>query len=494
MESVYKRIEKYIVENGELPRNFEVDEKKSGSREIYFAPGALEGIIGHHTAVEDENGDFTADLNEYLNMDYEEALRRFETERAKEFKTATIRGGLMSHIMSHRDEYDPNKMARLALYFMNYGRMAETVKLGLTLLSLFKINQEPGICHMLKILGFCEEFTDYVILNAKGWPTEQQQELYFELAQKLRGWGKINVVEMMDADTEEKKEWILCHGCKNDIIYAYLGYECAMKCDLFERLQKGNLSDEEFNGACDIMSGLLDEGPCQGMSAMEEPVALTLAYLEECKKHNWDADQVALLADIAAYYRESEIEGAEVVEPKVREVMSCIDIDTYIIEHVEKNTHQCMRIAKMYDIDMSEHLLRLMKMDFEKYYRFCSCVMHSAFADEFLTLCDRKINYDNYPNAMGDELGLGNVQGGIKLDMIVQYLHKHYGKGKRMIKTCIQSPITRWRTMAAKALSGWVKESGKSLAEIDAELYDEVKRVNEIESSKHVKAKWEELL
>ncbi len=495
MESIFRRIEKCIKQTGELPKNFVLEEEKKGNGEIYFAPGALEGIIGHHTAIADENGDFIEELNMYLGMDFADALNRFEEERAKGFKTATIRDGLLSHIMSHKEEYDPNRLTRLALYFMEHGQKIESVKLGLTLLYPFDLHNNSMICYAFELLGYCDEFTDYVILNAKGWPMEQQQELYFELARKLHGWGKINAVEMMVADTEEKKEWILCHGCKNDIIYAYLGYECAMKCDLFERLKEGNLSDDEFAGASDIMSGLLDEGPCQGMSAMEEPIALTLLYLEECGKHNWNAEQVALIADIATYFRESEIAGADVIESRVKEVMSSIDIHTYIMENVEKNTYQCMRIAKMYEFDMSEHLLQLMKMDFNKYYKYFQYFMEKPESvEDFLDLCDRKINYDAYPNAMGNEFGLGKVQGDIKLDLIVQYLHKYYGKGKRMIMTCIQSPITRWRTMAAKALSGWVEKSGKSLSEIDAELYAEVKRVYGIESSKQVKDMWEKLV
>lgn len=495
MESIFRRIEKYIKQTGELPRDFVLEEVKKGNGELYFAPGALEGIIGHHTAVKDENVDFTEELKEYLEMDCADALNRFEEERAKGFKTATIRNGLLSNILSHKEKYAPNKVAKLAVYFMEWGQKIESVKLGLTLLALFDISENLAVCGMLRLLGCSEEFTDYVILNAKGWPMEQQQELYYELARKLHGWGKINAVEMMVADTEEKKEWILCHGCKNDVMYAYLGYECAMKCDLFERLQKGNLSDEEFAGASDIISGLLDEGPCQGMSALDEPVALTLFYLEECKKHNWDAVQVALITDIAMYFRESKIKDAPEIEPKVKEVMSRLDIHTFIIENVEKNTPQCMRIAKMYDIDMAEHLLRLMKMDFEKYYKFCTYFMQDANrVDEFLDLCDRKINYDQYPNAMGNELGLGAVQGDIKLDMVVQYLHLHYGKGKRMLMTCIQSPITRWRTMAAKALRGWVNTSGKMLEEIDVELYNEVKRVHMLESAKQLIPEWEKLL
>lgn len=493
-KSIYARIKKCITEQGELPADFVVEEKEYGDREIHFAPGALEGILGHHTAMKDENDSFIPVLKEYLTMDPIDAMDKFECEKAKDFKTATVRNGLLQNIYEHREEYDAEKIGRLAVAFTEYGNKTETVKLGLSLMSLFNLSGNEAVCNLLRTLGYCEEFTDYVIGNTTGWSEDKKQDLYFELAKKLKGWGKINVVEMMHADTKEKKDWLLCHGCKNNILYAYLGFECAMKCDLYERLQKGNFSDEEFQGASDIMSGLLDEGPCQGMSVLEYPVELTMLYLEECKKHNWDAEQVALLTDIAAYFHNSKIENSDKIELKVKEVLERLDIITYIVENIEKNTHECMRIAKMYDVDMSEHLIRLMKMDFEKYYNFCYYLFNrQQCVEEFLDLCDRKINYGSFPNAMGNEFGLGDVQGKIKLDMIVQHLDKYPRKGSRMIRTCIQSPITRWRNMAAKAMIGWVKESERTLKDLDAQLYAEVERVHAIECNEQTKGMWEKL-
>ena len=494
-KSIYARIKKCITEQGCLPADFVVEKRESNDGTICFAPGALEGIIGHHTSVVDENDSFMPVLEEYLSMEPIDAMDIFESEKAEGFKTATMRNGLLQHIYENREEYDAEKIARLAVCFAEYGNKTETVKLGLSLMSLFNLSGNEAVCNMIRNLGYCEEFTDYVISNTTGWSEDKKQDLYFELAQKLRGWGKINVVEMMKADTKEKKEWLLCHGCKNDVMYSYLGFECAMKCDLYERLRKGNFSDEEFYGASDIMSGLLDEGPCQGMSVMENAVDFTMLYLEECKKHNWDAEQVALITDIAAYFKDSKIENAGAIEFKVKEVLARLDIHTYIVENIEKNTYECMRIAKMYDLDMSKHLLRLMKMDFEKYYNFCYYLFNNRqCVSEFLALCDREIVYGDFPNAMGDEFGLGKVQGKIKLDMIVQHLEQYPAEGKSMVYACIQSPITRWRNMAAKALLGWVKETGKTLQDIDAKLYEEVKRVYEIECNRQTKGMWEKLL
>ncbi len=493
--SIYKKIEKCILEQGKLPRDFMLEEREYKEGELRYAPGALEGICGHHLGTGGNPDEFCEILKEYLLMEPQDALDTFEREQSRDFQIATIRRELIERIYENRQEYSAGKLKLLTATFIAYGTKVTSVKVGLSLLNLFDLSDNEELKKILKILAYSEEFTDYVIWISATWTEEESQAFYFELAQKLEGWGKINVVEMMKADTEEKKQWILCHGCRNSVLYAYLGYECAMKCDFLERLQKGNFSEEEFKGASDIMEGLLDEGPCQGMSALEAPVELTLLYLEECKRHNRDAEQVALITDIAAYFKESKIENAGAIGVKAEEILESLDLNTFILENIEKNTHYCMRIAKMYDIDMSQHLIRLMKMDFEKYYGFCSYFFNTnSCVDEFLELCDRKIAYEEYPNEMNHLLGLGAVQGGIKLDMIVQYLDKYFRKGKKLIIACIHSPITRWRNMAAKAMLGWVKESGRTLKSIDAELYAEVERVHAIEVSEQTKGMWAKLL
>ena len=493
--SIFYRMEQCVKAQGELPEDFILENKEYKESELRYAPGALEGICGHHLGKGGDAEEICALIKEYLEMDPKEALILFESKEAKDFQIATIRKELLESIYENRQEYDAGKLKLMAATFISYGYKVVSVKLGLILLTLFDLSDNEGAKRILKVLAYSEEFTDYVIWNTAGWKEEEKQDFYFELAKKLKGWGKINVVEMMKADTAEKKEWLLCHGCKNTVLYAYLGYECAMKCDLYERLKAGNFSSEEFAGASDIIAGLLDEGPCQGMSVMEEPVELALLYLEECKKHNWDAEQVALITDLASYFKNSKIEDAGHVVAKAQEVLERLDLNVFIVENIENNTHNCMRIADMYDIDMSEHLLRLMKMDFPKYYQFCYYFFrNNQCIDDFLELCDRKIDYDKYPNEMGNSLGLGAVQGEIRLDMIVQYLDKHYRKGSKLIKVCIQSPITRWRNMAAKAMLGWVKESERDLRSIDIELYNEVKRVYETELNEQTKAMWEKLL
>ncbi len=501
--AIYRRIEEIIKKDGRLPEDFvpEVREAKEG--EVLFAPGAMEGILSHHSSGKGEKTSFVPVLKQYVKMSLGEALQDFETNKADTFKAATMRGSLLQEIMNHRVELDPNKVANLAYCFAANGRKAETVKLGLTMLALFNFSDNPQVCHMLKTLGYCEDFTDYVLMSVEEWPQEKKQDCYFELARNLYGWGKINVVEMLEADTEEKKQWILCHGCENSILNAYLGLVCAEKADLYGRLQKGNLSAEELRGVTEIMDGLLDEGPCAGMSAIEHPVELTLLYLKEVEKVLKSGNSQEAITYVATCDRindyfgdeETEIEDAFKVCEKIQEMIDALDVDSLLAAGIRDYTWQSIQVADLCGRDVSGKLLELMKEDFAKYYRYCNYFFQKKLlAEEFVALCEEKADANLYAKGMGNLMGLKLGEGQVALDMTVQYLDNYPLLGQKLVEICMDSPIIRWRNMAAKALLGWVEKLNKPLQEIAPQAYAKVMTLNIIEVNKSTKEQWSKLI
>lgn len=494
--SIFYRIEEQLRINGELPEHFEPEERAYADNELRFAPGAMEGILGHHTAGNGEEAAFQEKLKGYLQISEKDALERFEKEEAGSFRTASLRKNLLQEIVAHQEEYQPGKLAVLAYTFAEKGTKCETVKLGLSLLVLFDLSKNEKVCTLLKTLGCCEEFTDYVLMNTTDWEEQKRQDFYFELAKKLKGWGKIDVVEMLEADTEEKKEWILCHGCRNTVMYSYLGYVCAMKSNLYVRLEKGHLTEDEMQGANDIMDGLIEEGPCEGMSALEEPVELTLLYLKEMKRHVTGIDELALLGRIDRYFQDSKMQGAEEVCEEIKIFLNTLDMHSLIVDNIRQKPFECVQIAQTYDMDLSAQIIGLMEEDFSKYYRYAYYLfVREKYIEEFFKICDREVDADKYPKRMGNSLGLGNLgEGVLALDMIVQYLDKYPLKGRKLIEISIQSPIVRWRNMAAKALLGWSDRLNLPLAELDAGLHQMVQAVAQTECNDKTREQWKKLL
>lgn len=503
--SISNHILEIIRKEGKLPQDFRPEEKTSKKEELLFAPGAMEGIFSHHVAGNAEGESFIPVLKEYIGMTPKQALADFESRKADNIKVANMRYHLLEDIIAHKEELPPVKVINLAYCFAKEGTRVETVKLGLSMLSLFDLSENKGTVQLLYVLGHCEDFTDYVLMSVKNWSEARRQKFCFALAPKLYGWGKINIVEMLEADTEEKKQWILCHGCKNNVLNSYLGLVCAQKCDLLGRLQKGNLSEEEFRGAEEIMSGLLDEGPCKGMSVIASPVELTLSYLQELNNYFTKCERkdecpeitfVCSLVEIGQYFEKSPIQNADKVTEIVKDMLEDLDVKRVLAENLANNTHYSMQVAQYADVDITDELMGLLQKDFAKYFSISAFYFKDdeRRMQEFVVLCEENVNADRYPKGMGNELGLRLPEGVLALDMVVQYLGSYPLLGKKLIEICLNAPIVRWRNMAAKALLAWTDGLQKSLKEIDEDLYQKVVLIKEKECNAKTKEYWDELV
>lgn len=499
LQSIYARIKNIIEDKGELPRDFVPEEKKKKSNRLSFAPGAIEGILSHHTSGQGGKSEFPATLVTYLNMSQDEALSSFETNVADDF-VASEGQAVLKAVMSNQSAYPPGKIYALAYNFAANGRKVESVKLGLTLLRLFDVtrneNHKGQFLDLFKNLGCCEDFTGYVLDNLYYFTEGERQELLLFFADKLHGWGKINVVESLKPSTPEIKNWILCHGCKNDIMYNYLALVCATKCELKQRLWQGGLSDEEFAGATDIMMGLIDEGPCPGLSATDEPQEIALAYLRELRNRELNITLVDFIYGIEGYFINKSLPGADEVSGEIAKLTESIDMESFIKANMSSHTFMCLRLSDRFNIDLSEDLLVLIENDIKKYFNMSGYILKkSTKLTEFFALCDERIKEEDYPNEMGDSMQIGPMEGNmLPLDLVVQYLEKFPLKGRNMIKICMQSPVIRWRGMAARTLAGWVDELGKRLPDIDEELADMVAKLHYAECNDQVKDMWKKLL
>ena len=67
--SIYHKIKKCILKFGKLPDDFVAEEKTYKENELRFAPGALEGIFGHHMSdeVKECSKNVAAKTAPYLN-------------------------------------------------------------------------------------------------------------------------------------------------------------------------------------------------------------------------------------------------------------------------------------------------------------------------------------------------------------------------------------------------------------------------------------------
>lgn len=522
-ESIYARILRLIQENGSLPDDFRCEENDPDDRELKFVPGGLEGILTRHFS---ENGENAGKIARFF-LDHsagrpEEVLRLYEDTYAH-LKTATLRDELLRTIAEQKDSFDAGRLAELACVMMTEGVKTEAVKMGLTLMALFCTSENERVKNILLTLGCCEDFTDYVFVNISDWPEAEQNQIYFSLAKQLHGWGKIDAVEHLLADTDEIREWLLCEGCKNSILYGYLGLECAVKCDYLSRLRQGGLNEKELQGARDIMEGLLDEGPCPGLSGLDAPEETIYFYLCAAAGTPTDTESLRLLLLLRDYLegrsRAAAPESADhpaqpeiPAEPsrlyylkkareKLTQLLGAPDKRQIILQELGTRPFSAIFCARALGIPVGEELLALMEKQFDTLYGYGHYFLDPPqdgpdmrkMAARYLALCVRRLDYAKLPVGMGRLHGLGkSVHWSV--DMAVQYLGRFPGLGTELIRVSLRAPIVRWRHMAVRSLLEWKEHYGSSLMEFAPELYGDALDVSRDECDDDLKKRFAILL
>jgi len=488
--SIYEKIERVIGEQGSVPHDFVLEEEPE-QEAMRFAPGALEGILGHHSgAGAGDVRELAAFLKEHTGEEPEDVLECYEKEWA-DCRTAYVRDSILKELIGHQGEYDSGWLLELACCMMRKAARIETVKMGLTFMAAFDIRENSRMKETVIKLGCCEDFTEYVLYDLSYWPKEEQNEICFTLAQRLSGWGKINAVEKLRADTEEIREWILCSGCRNTVMYSYLGLICAHKCAYLERLRRGGLTEKELAGASDIMDGLLEEGPCRGISALENAKETVYRYLCASRAKEKNVRYLCQLLRIREYLEKDRENGdwKEKAEQELSDILASIDVRTIILQDLEKIPYDAVRAAQALDIDISDVLFGLAEKEFEKYYNLTDYFMAKReTAERFVALCEKNLDRDRIPVGMGNSLYM--VDGHWPVDMTVQYLDRYPGLGEELIRVSLHSPCIRWRNMAAKALEGWKQKDAGTLRD----LYGLIDEVAQQECNEMLKERWRGLL
>ena len=501
MKSIYERIDAVVRLNGMVPADFVLEDADKPSDRSTNYKGELEGVIGQSVPKKyDEEAVEKAltFIKSKVIMNAKLAVHDFDDNELG-FCVATIRGPLLREIVKNIYDYDPHKLCNLAYSLVTFGLKKETVKLGLALLVLFDFGDDEIVKKHLITIGLYEEFTSYVIALTKSWPAESKEHVYYIYAQKLSGFGKINAVECLEPVNEEVKEWLLCNGCRNDVSYGYLGLIVAEKCNFKSRLEKGNLTEEEMQGARDIMTGLLDEGPRAGISELKDADKVAMGYLRELAKHEITLADIANMFDIRNYFEEQDTKASSEMKNKIFEQISRmlgnISVSDKIRENLGENPRIAIRTAEETKTDVSNELIELTRIDFNRYYVFCDYLFsQNRMVDDFLAIAAEKIKYGDFPTGMGNESYPAENKTVFKLDFVTQFLSAYVGKGSEILNACIDSPIVRWRSAAAMVLKNWETSENANIKKINQDLFHAVKKIKKKEINDKLKTDWDEIL
>ncbi|MQY09858.1 hypothetical protein [Actinomadura macrotermitis] len=244
---------------------------RPGEDEIFMPSVVLDGVRTHHfgtappaSAVEETVGLLEAPT----------PLPRLHEFLARQ-SAVDLADALVTELRAR--DLPRRHLHRTARHLVEHGTARDTVKLGIVLLG------ECGDEHdreLLLLLGTLEEFTLYAVVALVKTQPDRERAAY-ELAQRVKDWGRIHAVERLKGTNDpEIKAWLLREGFRNGIMNEYLAHLAATTGDLYTALLEPEVDQALLEGAGAILVALALGGPAEEMSDYADAVPALHRYAE----------------------------------------------------------------------------------------------------------------------------------------------------------------------------------------------------------------------
>lgn len=455
------------------------DEAEPDPNKVLFAPGAFDGVMGHHCSAKLED-QMVVELYAVLKNALGNATGRNVQALYSSIKnndTLGVIDALIEHIQSTA-ELDAARLRELTIWFATKGADREPVKFAMALLGLLRGWDDLEV---FLTLGRHDEFTLYSAVAISSNEAYGERPLC-QLAKSTEGWGRISTVERLASTTDpEVKDWLIRDGYKNDVMYEYLACVCARAGDLHLALGVDDIDDDLFQSACEIIDTLVsgEGGPAEGLPDYEHGCSATLSLLRHGQQRFGTASHYRFLSmlrnridDHINNDRQMEQdwtdEKARQIADGLNELLSQDRWHSIILGALEEGDRQAFwdasRISEKLGIDPWPYFLRRTG-DGEEYWWNLMRTDDEDRIDQVLELAKQRIPLGEIESGPDDALGLGSGFLSLgALDFILQDIGRFPGKGWEFVRAGLQSPTIRNRNIAMRALSEWGQDAWPSEA------------------------------
>lgn len=452
------------------------DERANAGKEIRWAPGALDGVQGHHFG---QGGDET----QAVAHEAASRLLAIAQDGAQADMVALYELMLKHNVLSFIDptfeelgQSGPPVEPHLHAFARLLAQEApdrEPVKLGIALLGIIG---DHGDQHVIELLGTHEEFTLFsAVALGNMLPRPEAEAALMALGQKVEGWGHVQIVERLaETESAEVKGWLLRNGCRGDILDGEIAYICADTGDLCGALAAAEIDDALLDGAGAILWALVAGGPAQDIddyAGAAEAVARYLAYLQARARTLGHFLGAAMLKHYLEDERWATWEpGRNGWTDETR--TAAARQATEILEQPQwpALTRQGLTSTDDREFSQASHAAEVLNIDtWDAHWRWLQekpvdgggwyDVMQRANAgniDLIVGFALEKLPLAGIATGPARKLGLGPEYAAHNcLDMIVPALARFPGKGWPLIAAALGSPVTRNRNLALRTLAAW---------------------------------------
>jgi len=468
-----------------------------GGKEIGWAPGALDGVFGHHVG--------SSEALEVANKVLESlrALsKKASHERTNSLYSLLVEQSTLAYVdhlleaLVTDEHLDAERIHAIAHWLATVAADREPIKCAIALL---------GVCHggddrdLLLSLGRHEEFTLFASVALKNSGDDAELSLW-ALACLVTGWGRIQIIEKL-AETKDQqiKAWMLREGYENKIMQEYTALICAQTGELLSALHTPEPDEKLLKGAGSILTALIRGrgGPSQGIEAYPDGAEATGLYLTHLQTHDIDLQDFIDVSTIERFLREESGEAKDPAlgwpersanlhnltsailskpdwEQKVRKALNSEDRQTF---------WTAIEAARELDIDAWDVYFERLKSGEDLWYFVMQTKDHDR-VDRVIKFAEETLPLEKIASGPSQSLGLGpEFQHHSALDFVLQELRRFPAKGWPLIRAGLQSPKVRNRNLAVVALQAWERTAWPIEAEpllkhaIEVEPEDETRAI-----------------
>ncbi len=295
------------IEDGILSEDFSISRNIPRNDELRFADGAMDGICLYHTNTQrQELGKLEEILAQASDGFIKKSVAKIERYFNKnDIRMLTLIDNLQRHIINNKQNLDSTNIYNLAIELAVNSNVVEAIKFGLSIFELFS-DFNDDLRQIILDLALCDEFTLYCIWIVRNW--EDANSIIFDIAKKVRGWGRIHAVEALKAENNEIWDWMLNYGCDNYVMPQYSAYDIFTKLEL-EDLLKSGITQKQLTPIGNIILYLINEGPVTGISGFENADEILMNYINSAEKLKCSDKDIENIKSIMDSYENEEIKS-----------------------------------------------------------------------------------------------------------------------------------------------------------------------------------------
>ena len=507
MEPIFQYIDKNIQRNGKLGEDFSLDDyRTTDSKLLNFVDGAEDGIMLYHIDIETDNTFVEKIMKKIIKLKenniskvYQEIEKLYKPNKEKPIKTLQNIDTILDNIRKNIKTLEISTILKLAITIIMKTYNIETMKLGIALFGLADISQIKEIAEMIEKLALCNEFTLYAINAIMSW--DNANEVIFMLAKKVNGWGKIHLVNRLEATNTNIREWLITDGCFNKIDFGYLAKTVADKVDLIDVLHRDNINKEQLKGINNIMEGLLeDDGPFIAIEE-ENTTELFESYLEQFKKVMDDITfyHVPVLISSFIYNKKNKSEEEEYIFMKIGFLLeSRKSVNTLKKEILTEKPERLKQAIEVISIDpninlTSEVFYVFSKDPFNNYYAFSYLLKKEQYKEKAIELMENSYDFNSHYEGP-EPILFSNDSYHTNLTFIIQILGTYPFTCNNIVVAGLMSKVMQSRRAALNTIKKWQKISNREIDKFPESIVEALKKLQETEIIKSYKEELNELL